>query len=104
GPAHHRIRVVSPVPRELVYATLCTRSARLWGGVVPLSPDAHGYASGEIDWPPDVGGPSGAIDGGGHGSIWLTLASDPRGSGTGTVGWPVETDGPERAVDRGELP
>ena len=106
--ATHRIRVVSPVPRELVYATLCSRSARLWGGVVPLSPDAHGYATGEIDWPPGVGGLPGVNDDGTRAPLWLTLASDPRGSGLGTVGWPVETDGivsgSVRAVDRGELP
>jgi hypothetical protein len=82
-----RIRVVSPVPRELVYATLSSRSLRLWGGVIPVSPDPTGYASGEIGWP---------LDQPLREPLWLTLSSDPRALGAGTIGWPV-------AHDQGEL-
>ncbi len=82
GIAARKIRVLAPVPRELAYATLATRSFRVWGGVVPLLPDAGGFAAGEIDWPEaSVAG----FDG-----LWLTLASDPRATGSGTVGWPVD--------------
>jgi len=81
GLAARRIRIVSPVARDLAYATLATPSLRVWGGAVPLAPDAHGFSAGEIAWPlsdPDPIGP-----------LWLTVASDPRASGAGTVGWPI---------------
>lgn len=80
-----RLRVVSPVPREIAYATLATPSARLWGGIVPLSADAQGFAQGEIAWP--------SVDRDAQGPFWLTLSSDPRGSGAGTVGWPLTRPG-----------
>jgi hypothetical protein len=83
------MRVVSPVARDVVYATLATRHARLWGGAVPLVPDGRGYAVGTID---RVAEPTGE-------AIWLTLASDPRASGAGTVGWPANG----AALAEGEL-
>jgi hypothetical protein len=86
-----QMRIVSPVARDVVYATLSSRTARLWGGVVPLSPDAKGYAVGTID--PSVASSAPGVP------VWLTLASDPRGSGSGTVGWPAN----DAAADEGEL-
>ncbi len=74
------MRIVSPVARDVAYATLASRGRRIWGGAVPLAPDGRGFAVGTIDASvlPITGEP-----------IWLTLASDPRASGTGTVGWPM---------------
>jgi hypothetical protein len=85
GVAAGKIRVLAPVPRELVYATLATKAFRVWGGVVPLLPDAGGFAGGEIDWPETS---TAGLD-----DLWLTLASDPRASGSGTVGWPIDSAG-----------
>jgi hypothetical protein len=75
------LRVVSPVPRACAYATLDTRTARLWGGTVYLQNDDHGFAAGSVPWP-DVALPPSE-------PIWLTLASDPEATGVGTVGWPI---------------
>jgi hypothetical protein len=87
--AAHRIRILSPVIRSVAFATLSTRRARLWGGIISLSPDEKGFEAGQIDWPSlDVSAP-----------LWLTLSSDPRASGAGTVGWPVTPE----AVAQGEL-
>jgi hypothetical protein len=87
------IRVVAPVPREFVYATLANATTRLWGGLIPLTTDSRGFAVGEIDWPIErprsVHGPAPLVGA----SAWLTLASDPLASGAGTVGWPVRDDG-----------
>ena len=91
--AARKIRVVAPVPREFAYATLATPSARLWGGIIPLTPDERGFAAGEIDWPgPPLplghrGWPANPSEG-----MWLTVASDPLASGAGTVGWPVPSE------------
>jgi hypothetical protein len=79
------VHVISPVPREIAYASLASGSARLWGGIVPLSPNSLGFATGGIDWP--------RVDDDGKSPLWLTLSSDPRGSGAGTVGWPVARPG-----------
>jgi hypothetical protein len=86
-----KVRVVAPVLREFAYATLATENARLWGGIIPLSVDARGFAAGEIDWPGAVHpmGPRGLPS---DEALWLTLASDPLASGAGTVGWPVPSD------------
>jgi hypothetical protein len=95
--AARTIRVVAPVPREVAFATLATRSSRLWGGVVPLSFDARGFSSGQIDWP-DVEVAAGE-------PLWLTLASDASGAGMGTVGWPVARPGQAHgALAEDELP
>jgi hypothetical protein len=89
GVAAHKLRILSPVTRSIAYATLSTRGARLWGGIIPLAPDARGFGAGEIDWPSvEVSGP-----------LWLTLSSDPRATGAGTVGWPITPD----AIAQGEL-
>jgi hypothetical protein len=79
------LRVVSPVPRDLAYASLATASERLWSGAVPLRVDSLGFATGAIEWPRE------ASDG--TSPMWLTLSSDPRGSGAGTVGWPLARRG-----------
>jgi len=79
--ARGRLRVVSPVPRDTAYATIATRSDRLWGGTIPLSSDPDGFFSGEIAWPLE--------DDATTGQAWLTLASDPRATGAATIGWPV---------------
>ncbi len=79
------LRVTSPVPREIAYATLATGSARLWGAAVTLESNSMGFASGEVPWP--------TIDDSGQSPLWLTLSSDPRGSGAGTVGWPIPRPG-----------
>src|SRR6266545_1568994 len=94
GLAVRKIRVLAPVPREIVYATLANKAFRVWGGAVPLVPDAGGFAGGEIDWPETA---AAGLDG-----LWLTLASDPRASGSGTVGWPVDSAG--GTVHRDEQP
>jgi len=95
--AARKIRVIAPVPREVAFATLATRSSRLWGGVVPLSGDARGFSSGQIDWP--------EVDVGAGESLWLTLASDAGGNGMGTVGWPVAQPGEAHgALTQDELP
>jgi hypothetical protein len=89
GVPAHKLRILSPVTRSVAYATLSTPAARLWGGIIPLAPDARGFGAGEIDWPvPDVSAP-----------LWLTLSSDPRATGAGTVGWPITPD----AIAQGEL-
>jgi hypothetical protein len=85
-----RIHIVSPVLRDVVYATLSSRTLRIWGGTIALSSDEHGFAEGNADVPG-----SGKFDG----PLWLTLASDPRASGSGTVGWPVTS----AALADGEL-
>ncbi|HKQ68269.1 MAG TPA: hypothetical protein VJT73_02980, partial [Polyangiaceae bacterium] len=87
--SQHRIRVVAPVPREVAYATIATRTARLWGGAIALAKDERGFAAGEISWP-DLDAPA-------EEPKWLTLASDPRATGAGTVGWPLHPDAGERA-------
>lgn len=74
------LRVVSPVPHATAYATIATRTERLWGGQVALLPDRAGLSSGSIDWPLGDDAPFPA---------WLTLASDPRATGSGTTGWPL---------------
>jgi hypothetical protein len=74
------LRVVSPVPHAMAYATIATRTERLWGGQVALLPDRAGFSSGSIDWPLGDDAPVPA---------WLTLASDPRATGSGTTGWPL---------------
>ena len=73
---HDKLRVVSPVPRDLVYATIADEHVRYWGGAIALVRDAHGFAVGEIDWPVHTAG-------------WVTVSSDPLASGAGTVGWPI---------------
>jgi hypothetical protein len=82
------LRVVSPVPREIAYASISSGPARLWGGTVPLKADAIGFASGEIDWP--------SFEDDAKFPLWFTLSSDPRGSGAGTVGWPLARRGAEK--------
>jgi hypothetical protein len=84
------LRVVSPVPRAVAYATIATRTERLWGGQIALFPDAAGFSSGSIGWPLRDDFPAPA---------WLTLASDPRATGSGTVGWPIQTD-PTQPTDQ----
>jgi hypothetical protein len=83
GKATGKLRVVSPVAHPRAYATMATRTARLWGGVVPLLPDQHGFAEGNTPWP-TVPLPSGE-------PVWLTLAADAEGNGSGTVGWPISS-------------
>src|SRR6185369_3134798 len=87
--AEGKLHVVSPVLREIAYATLATGSARLWSGVVSLAADTQGFAQGEIEWP--------RVDDDGKSPLWLTLASDPRGTGAGTVGWPIARRGENAA-------
>jgi hypothetical protein len=80
-----QLRVVSPVPRTRAYATLASRSARLWGATIPLENDEQGFASGTFPWP-DAALPSDEL-------VWLVLSGDPEGTGVGTVGWPLTRDG-----------
>jgi hypothetical protein len=85
--ASNTIRVVSPVPRDFAYATMASSQGRSWGGTIPLTPDARGFSSGQVQGP----APKMYSE---HGPAvveleWLTLASDPLASGAGTVGWPV---------------
>jgi hypothetical protein len=86
------LRVVSPVARDVAYATLSSRTARLWGGVIPFAPDGRGYSVGTLART--------LADADPREPVWLTLASDPRASGSGTVGWPVNA----AALAEGELP
>ncbi|HEY3594483.1 MAG TPA: hypothetical protein VGL13_11435, partial [Polyangiaceae bacterium] len=90
--AAEQIRVVSPVPRVCAYATLDTRSVRLWGATIPLENDARGFASGSLAWP--------AISLSPDEPIWLTLSGDPEAGGAGTVGWPVAPISPSPAAER----
>jgi hypothetical protein len=85
------MRIVSPVLRDVAFATLSSRAARLWGGVVPLAPDDRGFAVGTLDR--SLAGVDPLVP------VWLTLSSDPRASGSGTVGWPVN----RAALSEGEL-
>jgi hypothetical protein len=91
GIREHKLRIVSPVARDVAYATLASPTERLWGGAIALLPDAQGFAQGAIDWP--AVGPRTTVSASADasGPLWLTLSSDPRGSGGGTVGWPVPT-------------
>jgi hypothetical protein len=92
------LRVVSPVPHTTAYATIATRTERLWGGQVALVPDRAGFSSGSIDWPFGDDAPFPA---------WLTLASDPRATGSGTTGWPLRigpAQSPDEALEERHFP
>jgi hypothetical protein len=82
-----KLRAVSPVRRETAYATIASRTERLWGGSIALSADPTGFFSGEIDNPLGDDAPRPA---------WITLASDAAATGSGTTGWPLRT-GPARS-------
>jgi hypothetical protein len=85
------MRIMSPVMRDVAFATLSTRGERLWGGIVPLAPDDRGFAVGTLDRA--LAGAAPRVP------MWLTLSSDPRASGAGTVGWPTNA----AALAEGEL-
>jgi hypothetical protein len=83
------IGVVAPVPREVVYFTIATPTARLGGGRIPLAPvDTRGFSRGAID----VLGSVLPIESVPREPKWVTLSSDPLQSGAGTVGWPIYGD------------
>jgi hypothetical protein len=86
------LRVVSPIARDVAYATLVTETERLAGAAVALSSDGRGGAVGTWRMPPV---PSTAKP------LWAVVSSEPDQHSMALVGWPLsgDTDEPPRTFD-----
>ncbi len=70
--------IVSPVPRDRVYASFWSPVGRLDGAVVELQKDGSGFFRGQLDARRALPAP-----------VFVTLAGDPQERGAGTVLWPL---------------
>jgi hypothetical protein len=81
----------APVPRDVAYFAVVTENERLFGGRVPLAPDASGQSSARVPLPALGPGPHFAV-----------VSSEPDLRSPAAVGWPLEAsaDGePARTFD-----
>jgi hypothetical protein len=76
------IAIRAPVPRDRAYVSVHDARGRVFGAVVPLSPDTSGVWSGAV---PLRGLP--ALDSATE--LTAVVASDPWEQGSGTVAWPI---------------
>lgn len=87
--AQGKLRLESPIERDVAYWALIGRSARMAGGVVALEPDGRGGAVALVDLPalPDE-------------PLWAVVSGEPELDSASTVGWPLRApalDAPEAA-------
>lgn len=73
-----RLRIESPVARDVAYYALLGERARLAGGPVMLEPDGRGGAVQLVALPPLPDGP-----------LWAEASSEPELATEATVGWPL---------------
>jgi hypothetical protein len=73
------IRVVSPSPRSRAYLSILSEHGRVFGAVIPLTPDSAGFFVGRVRL--DL--PAGAR------TLQAVVAGDPSEQGSGTVAWPL---------------
>lgn len=78
-PAGFEVR--SPVPRDRAYVSVMTWRGRVFGAVVPLSPDGKGFHRGTLTVPSALRGEVAAV----------TVAGDAEEQGAGTVAWPLQS-------------
>lgn len=75
------LEFVSPVPRERIYVSLMNENGRIFGAIVPVSPDEQQTYRGRLtlsDFVDEV-------------STHVIVAGDPREQGSGTVAWPLRS-------------
>jgi hypothetical protein len=73
-----RLRIESPVVRDVAFYVVLNQRARLAGGPVALAPDGRGGAMALVDLPALPDGP-----------IWAAISSEPELASPTTVGWPL---------------
>lgn len=73
------LEFVSPVPRERLYVSAMEETGRLFGAVVPVSPDEQQIYRGKLDLPEAIK----------NAATYVVVAGDPQEQGTGTVAWPL---------------
>lgn len=72
---------VSQAPRDRVYVSAMNETGRIFGAIVPVSPDAHHMYRGRLDLPKHV------QDVATH----VVVAGDPQEQGAATVAWPLRS-------------
>ena len=72
---------VSPVPRERIYVSAMEETGRVFGAVVPVSPDEHQEYRGKLELPEHVQ----------KTATYVVVAGDPQEQGVGTVAWPLRS-------------
>jgi hypothetical protein len=77
----NRLRVASPIARDVAFFMLSDGRARLLSGSVPLAPDGRGGAVGSVDLPIARTRP-----------LWAIVSSEAPLNSPGAVGWPLAAD------------
>jgi len=72
---------VSPVPRERIYVSAMEETGRVFGAIVPVSPDEHQDYRGKLELPEHVQ----------KIATHVVVAGDPQEQGVGTVAWPLRS-------------
>lgn len=73
------LKFVSPVPRERAYVSLMNEKGRVFGAIVPVSPDElHSYRGALVL--------SELVD---EEATHVVIAGDPQEGGSGTIAWPL---------------
>ena len=73
-----KLRIESPIVRDVAYFAVISGEARLAGGAQPLAPDGRGGAMAIAELPPMPDGP-----------LWAVVSSEAELDSSGTVGWPI---------------
>lgn len=76
------LEFVSPVPRERIYVSAMNLTGRLFGAIVPVSPDERQEYRGRMVLPDDVK----------KVATHVIVAGDPAEQGVGTIIWPLHAD------------
>lgn len=76
--AGDRLRIASPIARDVAFFMLTDQSARLASGSVRLLPDARGGATGEV-----------RVSSAGASALWAIVSSEAPLNSPGAVGWPL---------------
>jgi hypothetical protein len=74
-----KLRIVSPIQRDVAFYSLINENGRLAGGPVQLEPDGRGGAVALLEPPPLPPGP-----------LWAVVSGEPELDTASTVGWPLE--------------
>jgi hypothetical protein len=76
-----KLRILSPILRDVAFYALINENGRLAGGPVKLEPDGRGGAVALFEPPPLPAGP-----------LWAVVSAEPELDSGGTVGWPLRPD------------
>jgi hypothetical protein len=88
SPSNDTLTIRSPSPRARAYVSIEGPEGRMGGLIVPLAPDAEGFASASLA-NEDVPGLAGRDP---SERRFVVLAGDPGQRGSGTVAWPLAPD------------